>query len=690
MKKLILVTLLFLSLSLLFSETVIPAGEVWGEWTLEGSPYLIEGELSIPNSESLTISPGVIIEFQGHHKFNVQGQLISVGTLQDSIYFTINDTIGFSNPTTTDGGWHGIRFDETSAQNDSSRIAYSIIEYGKAIRFGDNWYDDHGGAIFLKNFSKLEIINSKIHYNFAEDEGGGISTYNSSFKINNSIIENNRSTNNGGGIKVTSGSPNISNNLVRFNFSYRGGGVYCGGNSTAEFYYNDITHNISSGEAAGFWLNSLNPGVVLSNNNISFNTCLGNHGGGGLSIARAAILINNTISHNIANTEDSFSKGGGIHFLGSSTAYLENNIIEFNQANKGGGLSFSDASESNPSYPILVNNKINNNTATSDGGGLLYIHEGKPTFINNIFSSNTAGNCGGGAYISCTASLQGNLITYNTADEGGGLYFRSYSEPDTSYVINNTICYNSSLSSGGGITFKGSNKAIFYNTIIYNNSSLIGDQVFLHWYYIYIDEDVYPCWPLPEFSYCNIESGLEGFEELNDPNNSYFYNNYLYTDNIDSIPEFSDITTFNFTLQDNSPCINSGTPDVTGLNLPEFDLAGNPRIYDDRIDMGCYEWQGVVSTDEDDIPQIVILSNYPNPFNPSTTISFNLPMDQKAELTIFNIKGQRVRKFTELKNQNSVVWKGKDESGNSVSSGIYFYRLETKNTTLQKKMILLK
>ncbi|MBN1948313.1 MAG: M6 family metalloprotease domain-containing protein [Candidatus Cloacimonetes bacterium] len=89
------------------------------------------------------------------------------------------------------------------------------------------------------------------------------------------------------------------------------------------------------------------------------------------------------------------------------------------------------------------------------------------------------------------------------------------------------------------------------------------------------------------------------------------------------------------------------------------------------------------------------LSNYPNPFNPETTISFQLPAEcQKAELTIYNIKGQKLRSFplnpstSEL--MNSITWNGLDIQGNKMSSGVYFYRLQAGTQNYSRKMVLLK
>ncbi len=94
-------------------------------------------------------------------------------------------------------------------------------------------------------------------------------------------------------------------------------------------------------------------------------------------------------------------------------------------------------------------------------------------------------------------------------------------------------------------------------------------------------------------------------------------------------------------------------------------------------------------------PAVISLQqNYPNPFNPETTISFSLPKAEKVNLNIYNLKGQLVKTLYQ-DNQcsagvNSVVWNGKDNKGNSVSSGIYFYRLNCGKEQLTKKMVLSK
>ena len=85
--------------------------------------------------------------------------------------------------------------------------------------------------------------------------------------------------------------------------------------------------------------------------------------------------------------------------------------------------------------------------------------------------------------------------------------------------------------------------------------------------------------------------------------------------------------------------------------------------------------------------------NYPNPFNPNTAIRFATPENGNVALNIYNIKGQLVRTLVDDKlnaGTHTANWNGKDNSGNSVSSGVYFYTLETKDIKINKKMLLLK
>lgn len=86
-------------------------------------------------------------------------------------------------------------------------------------------------------------------------------------------------------------------------------------------------------------------------------------------------------------------------------------------------------------------------------------------------------------------------------------------------------------------------------------------------------------------------------------------------------------------------------------------------------------------------------NNYPNPFNPETTIAFSVPAAGPTTLKIYNLKGQIVRTLvndTREAGNHSVVWNGKDDNGNTVSSGMYFYRVNNNSKSITRKMLLAK
>ena len=90
---------------------------------------------------------------------------------------------------------------------------------------------------------------------------------------------------------------------------------------------------------------------------------------------------------------------------------------------------------------------------------------------------------------------------------------------------------------------------------------------------------------------------------------------------------------------------------------------------------------------------IVMHSNHPNPFNPSTTISFDLAQASNISVIVYNIKGQKVRTLLNEYRENgthSIYWNGTDNSNKSVASGLYFYKLTSGKDTVTHKMLLLK
>jgi flagellar hook assembly protein FlgD len=89
----------------------------------------------------------------------------------------------------------------------------------------------------------------------------------------------------------------------------------------------------------------------------------------------------------------------------------------------------------------------------------------------------------------------------------------------------------------------------------------------------------------------------------------------------------------------------------------------------------------------------VLGQNHPNPFNPSTSISFQLPSPSHAVISIFDVRGSLVRTLvdeTMSAGPHQVEWNGRDDGGNIVGSGVYFYRLAAGGHSQAKKMVILK
>jgi len=102
----------------------------------------------------------------------------------------------------------------------------------------------------------------------------------------------------------------------------------------------------------------------------------------------------------------------------------------------------------------------------------------------------------------------------------------------------------------------------------------------------------------------------------------------------------------------------------------------------------------VTPVEEGTVPRVTILGpNVPNPFNPRTEISFNLARSGQTRLSIFDMRGMLVRRLLNEDlptGSHTAVWDGKNGSGQAVSSGTYFYRLESGRQILARKMLLIR
>lgn len=110
---------------------------------------------------------------------------------------------------------------------------------------------------------------------------------------------------------------------------------------------------------------------------------------------------------------------------------------------------------------------------------------------------------------------------------------------------------------------------------------------------------------------------------------------------------------------------------------------------------GSFAGTGFVGSEDNVHPPLknALLGNYPNPFNPSTTISYSLKSSAPVLLDIYNLKGQKVKTLingNQPEGKHTAVWDGHDDRGNDVGSGVYLYQLKVNKSSFQQRMLLLK
>ncbi len=101
-----------------------------------------------------------------------------------------------------------------------------------------------------------------------------------------------------------------------------------------------------------------------------------------------------------------------------------------------------------------------------------------------------------------------------------------------------------------------------------------------------------------------------------------------------------------------------------------------------------------MNIESDNIPnEFKLHSAYPNPFNPSTTIQFDIPEDSFVSLNVFDMMGRKIKTLLNDKisaGRRSITWDGTNNLNQVVSAGTYFYMISTSNYKSTKKLILLK
>lgn len=198
-----------------FAQTTVPTGNVYGTWKKTGSPYKINGIITIPKDSTLKIEAGVKVEFQGAYLFHVYGSLQAIGKVADTVTFTAANKAN---------GWQGIHLHKEKTGTDSNLFDWCKFEYAKFFKYV-SVFSDNGkqhGALFADSVSKLRISNSLFQFN-TSNGGSGINIRNSSVIITNCRFLGNLSTderssgfNGAGASAIGANQSTISLNKVEF------------------------------------------------------------------------------------------------------------------------------------------------------------------------------------------------------------------------------------------------------------------------------------------------------------------------------------------------------------------------------------------------------------------------------------------------------------------------------------------
>ena len=291
-------------------------------------------------------------------------------------------------------------------------------------------------------------------------------------------------------------------------------------------------------------------GGILKENGFLFlqeailDSCSAGVEGGALYNKSGDILVSEVIFRN----NSSFFGGALFHKEGK--ANLMKVILEMNEASLGGAIS-------NSGDLYIEQSSILLNAASAFGGGI-YSNSGTIILESDIVSGNEAEeNLGGGIYHSGGDLLMVNsVVSGNAANkDGGGIYHKD----GNLRITNSTITANRANEEGGGI--HASNNMDLINSILWANNSQLAGVAGANINFSIIQDGGFPG-----------ESNLEEDPRFITPAN----------------PVEAPTISGDFRLTLNSPGIDAGTLDTTGLSLPALDLEGSPRLLD-RVDIGAYE-----------------------------------------------------------------------------------------------------
>ena len=356
--------------------------------------------------------------------------------------------------------------------------------------------------------------------------------------------------------------------------------------------------------------------------------------------------------------------GGGV-FISSSSPTISDLKIENNSAASGGGLYIEYAN------PMIQNVALLNNGANKGGG--VYLLESDAHFIGmNVI--NNVSYWGGGFYLDQShPTIDSTLIAFNQGFiEGGGLYL-DQSNPSITYTILNQ---NIGIDAGGALYCQASSPNMNHNTFFHNESGF-GKTAVISNSALTLENSIVWDSEVSQF-YFTAQGGLNHL--------AISYSN-IYGGESSIIPNGNGMVTW-----ENSNI--SSSPFFCNPNEEDFHLAAlSPSLTsaDNGSFMGAmgYGCETALNIGNNLFPLTSSIQRiFPNPFNPVTTIQFELDQNQNISMTIYNLNGQIVQEWepAQYKQGNhSVKW-----NATSFPSGMYVIRIEGDTFSDSRKMVLIK
>ena len=407
-------SIMFLANQQMGGQTIIKPGEVSGIWSKKSSPYLINGDLNIPAGKTLTIQPGVTLKFTGLYTLNVQGNLVAIGTKNDSIVFTALDTAGIKDRKKI--GWNGIRFDRRPVKWDTLKFRMPEDEELKTIietRIREKDLDTTTKISLIMNIPD-EVNDMQLPDSiFCMQQGSLISFC----KFEYATAEGKAQPYVFGGAMYIYRYSNliISDCLFQNNFAYAGGAIYCK-EAAPVIIYNRIIN--CSAQSSGGAMVFIHSGPIVMNNTIK-NNASGFNGGAIMFYESYPYVVNNIFLRNKA-----INSGGAIYCEQKQNSSIKQRSyppakrVKFprNALFEKANLNPTLLTNSTSYYGRFINNVICQNNAAIGGG--VSLSATMPEFTNITLSDNTADSAGGGIYCeSASPQLTNSIIYDNTNDQ---------------------------------------------------------------------------------------------------------------------------------------------------------------------------------------------------------------------------------------------------------------------------------